>query len=76
MTTVYNKQTGEKREVEGVDAREYVRNGGWSFEPVIIDQPEVEAVAVEDETPEPKATPEDQPEPKKGLKKNGSNSRN
>jgi len=30
---VYNNETGEPSEVEGVDAREYVRSGGWSMNP-------------------------------------------
>ena len=30
--TVYNIETGEKRTVPGIDAKEYVETGGWSYD--------------------------------------------
>jgi hypothetical protein len=30
--TVYNLKTGEQAIVAGVDAREYVKTGGWSYD--------------------------------------------
>ena len=43
---VYNVETGEAAEVDGVDAREYTATGGWSLEPVAAEnEPAVEEVS-------------------------------
>jgi len=51
--TVYNIETGEKKTIPGIDAKEYIETGGWSY-----DKPDpkqfkasnrVDAKAVDDE---------------------------
>ena len=39
--TVYNVETGKAMQVEGVDAREYVKSGGWTMNPEEIGANEV-----------------------------------
>jgi hypothetical protein len=48
--TVYNIETGEAMVIAGVDAREFVNTGGWSYSPQL-------------QKPDPE--PEVKPEPKK-----------
>ena len=65
MRTVYNAQ-GESREVEAVDAREYVESGRWFFNPPAPPEPEPEPQAQPaPPEPEPTATPST-PKPAKG----------
>ena len=56
---IYDKE-GNQKELETVDAREYVATGQWSYEP---SEPEVKAAEVVIEIVE-----EQQPEAKKGKK--------
>ena len=53
--TVYNIKTGEPVTVSGIDAREYIASGGWSYKiPFVPVGPEpVEAKTEPAETPEP-----------------------
>lgn len=44
---VYNKETGKMVEVEAIDATEYVKTGGWSYEPIENkDEPEIKEASV------------------------------
>lgn len=44
MITVYNVKTGDSVTVHGVDAREYVKTGGWSLTPPVVKKPTLKTV--------------------------------
>jgi len=59
---VYNLKTGESCSVEGIDAKEYIKSGGWS-----LTQPTPEVEKIEP-NPEVETEPRVKPGPKRKTK--------
>jgi len=69
---VYNLKTGESCSVEGVDAKEYIKSGGWSLTQPTPEVEKVEPAPCLDEkvepAPEVKTEPRVKPGPKRKTK--------
>lgn len=68
---VYCTTTGAIAECEGVDARERVQRGGWSYEPVVVVPMEPVYTAPTAAEVEAESVPLGQPEPTPERKKPG-----